>query len=67
LLNKISIVFSLNLTGVYFIPFLEKKIFYPLSFKNKTTSARLFRILDKVIHWIRLSTGQLPIQWLKIG
>ena len=24
---------------------------------------RLFKILDKVIHWIRLSTGQLLIQW----
>ena len=27
------------------------------------TRARLFKILDKVIHWIRLSTGQLLIQW----
>jgi hypothetical protein len=25
--------------------------------------ARLFKILDKVIHWIRLFTGQLLIQW----
>jgi len=23
----------------------------------------LFKILDKVIHWIKLSTGQLLIQW----
>ena len=25
--------------------------------------ARLFKILDKVIHWMRMSTGQLIIQW----
>jgi hypothetical protein len=35
--------------------------------KNKlvllTARARLFKILDKVIHWIKLSTGQLLIQW----
>jgi len=27
------------------------------------TRARLFKILDKVIHWKSLSTGQLLIQW----
>jgi hypothetical protein len=27
------------------------------------TRARLFKILDKVIHWKSLSTGQLFIQW----
>jgi hypothetical protein len=29
--------------------------------------ARLFKILDKVIHWIRLFTGQLLIQWTALA
>jgi hypothetical protein len=33
------------------------------SFSSLSNWARLFKILDKVIHWIRLSTGQLLIQW----
>ena len=27
------------------------------------TRARLFKVLDKVIHWKSFSTGQLLIQW----
>jgi hypothetical protein len=33
------------------------------SFSSLSNWARLFKILDKVVHWIRLSTGQLLIQW----
>ena len=41
-------------------------------FSSLSNWARLFKILEKVIHWIRLSTGQLLIQltarqWLKLA
>ena len=39
------------------------KVFKSILLNNSEIRARLFKILDKVIHWIKLSTGQLLIQW----